>query len=305
MCRMLIYLGSQPALMYDLIYGPDNSLAHQTYQPQLMYNFQNLAGMGFCSWVNDSYDSDTPFFYKTTKLPFYDNNLYRLSKKLMANCLLAHIRGVDYSTKEVVADQNAHPFKLDNCTLAFAHNGNLTQMPTMKRLMTERIKPEIFAEISGTTDSEWIYSLFLSQLRDYTGDIAITEAYDALIKTLKIIRELRDLSHINDASPVNLFVSNGKFIIVTRFIYDFGCNTGDINDSYLDYHSLWITFGEKFGKQDGRYKMRGKGARRNILIASEPLTKDRTTWIELPEYSITRAWIEDGSVIFRTDDLVV
>lgn len=305
MCRVLIYLGQQPALIYDLIYGPDNCLAHQSYRPQLMDSFQNLAGFGLCAWSKQSTFPDVPFYYTTTKLPFFDKNLYRLSKKISAQCLLAHVRGVNYSVGETISEQNAHPFKLDDTEIAFAHNGNLTSMSQMKVLLTPRINPKILAKIQGTTDSEWIYSLFLTQLEDYTTTISMDEAWDAVIKTLSIIREIRVENNFNEASPVNLFITNGHYLIVTRFVYDYGCNTQDINEAFLSYHSLWATFGEHYGQYEGVYKMHGAEKRKNILISSEPLTKDRTTWIELPEYSITKAWIEHDEVLFRTHDLVI
>lgn len=305
MCRVLIYLGKQPVPMYDLIYGSDNSLAHQSYNPKLMHNFQNLAGFGCCAWSEDSNNPETPFYYRTTKLPFFDENLHRLSKKIASHCLLAHVRGVEYSTRETISDQNAHPFKLEETSLAFAHNGNLSSMPAMKKLLTPLIKSSIFAQIKGTTDSEWIYSLFLSQLKDYSAVISLDEAWEALLSTLKIIRCIREQNGFNEASPVNLFVTNGEYLIVTRFVYDFGCNSKNVNSAFLEYHTLWATFGEAYGIYNGMYKMQGIDKRKNIIIASEPLTNDRTTWIELPEYSITKAWIEQDEVIFRTHDLIL
>ncbi len=295
----------QEVSMFDLIYGPDNSLAHQSYAPMLMSHIQNLAGLGFCAWSPHSFEANLPFYYKTTQLPFFDKNLYRLSQKIATTCLLAHVRGVEYSINETVSEQNVHPFKLDNTQLALAHNGTLEQMSRMKVLLTDIIKPEIFAQIKGTTDSEWIYSLFLSQFADYTQDIPMDEASAALIKTIKILKDLRQTLAIEEASPLNLFVTNGKYILVTRFVFDFGCNTTSVQKAFLEYHSLWATFGENYGIHDGVYKMEGSGKRNNILFASEPLTRDRTTWIELPEYSLTKAWIEDNEVQFATYDLVV
>lgn len=304
MCRVLIYLGQDEISIYDLLYGPDNSLAHQSYAPQLMHHIQNLAGLGFCAWSKHSFNQELPFYYKTTALPFFDKNLYRLSRKIDTGCLLAHVRGVEYSTNEIVVEQNVHPFKLDSTQLAFAHNGNLANMPLMKRHLMQYIRQDIFAQIKGTTDSEWIYSLFLSQLADYTTDVSLDEAWRALIKAMEIISNVRKQCQIHESSPVNLFVTNGKYLIVTRFVYDFDCNVSEIDKAFLEYHSLWCTFGEYYGVYDGKYKMLGSEKRKSILFASEPLTNDRTTWIELPEYSITKAWVENGEIIFRTHDLI-
>lgn len=305
MCRVLLYLGEQDVLIHDLLYGPDNSLTHQSYAPVLMQHIQNLAGLGFCAWSNKTYEPRLPFYYKTMQLPFFDKNLYRLSQKITTNCLLAHVRGVAYSIDETVSEQNVHPFKLDNTQLALAHNGSLSGMTQMKEVLIHHLKSEIFGAIKGTTDSEWIYAVFLSQLEDYTKDVSLDEASEALIKTLVILRSARETCHIEEASPVNLFVTNGKYLLVTRFVYDFGCNTADVEEAFLEYHSLWMTFGEIYGLHDGIYTIQGSGKRSNIIFASEPLTKDRTTWIELPEYSLTKAWIKNSEVMFETQDLMV
>lgn len=305
MCRVLIYLGNQEIPIFDLLYGPDNSLAHQSYAPQLMSHIQNLAGFGFCAWSFKSINPELPFYYKTTQLPFFDKNLYNLSKKIATNCLLAHVRGVAYSIHETVSEQNVHPFKMEGTSLIMAHNGSLKQMSLMKLVLMEVIKPKILAQIKGTTDSEWIYALFLSQFSDLSQKISMDEACTALIRTLKILKEIREKNNIHDPSPLNLFVTDGKFLIVTRFVFDFGLKTDDLEKAFLEYHSLWATFGEKYGIYDGVYKMQGSAKRNNILLASEPLTIDHTTWIELPEYSLTKAWIEEGEVLFRTHDLLI
>ncbi|CDZ77717.1 putative glutamine amidotransferase [Legionella massiliensis] len=305
MCRMLMYLGKQEVSIYDLIYGPDNSLAHQSYAPLLMHHIQNLAGLGFCAWSPNSPEPQKPFYYKTTQLPFFDKNLYRMSYKINTNCLLAHVRGVQYSTSETVSEQNVHPFMLENAKIVLAHNGKLDQMPLMKVALARIIKPEILSQIKGTTDSEWVYSLFLTYLSDYTQEISLNEATEALINTIKTLKEVRQKLGIEEPSPLNLFVTNGHYLIVTRFVFDFGCSSTLVHKAFLEYHSLWVTFGEAYGIYDGMYKMHGSNKRNNILFASEPLTNDRTTWIELPEYSLTKAWVEEGEIKFRTSDLYI
>jgi predicted glutamine amidotransferase len=50
---------------------------------------------------------------------------------------------------------------------------------------------------------------------------------------------------------------------------------------------IWYTTGKAYRLQDGEWKMI-KGpveAGRSLLISSEPLTRDASTWLEVPEYS--------------------
>lgn len=305
MCRVLIYLGKQDICIYDLLYASDNSLSHQSYAPQLMDRMHNLAGFGFCAWSPESFDNSTPFYYRTIDLPFFDKNLYRLSKKISSNCFLAHIRGVEYSINEVINEENSHPFKYDLTELAFAHNGFLPQFYRIKLLLTNYIKPEIYCQINGTTDSEFIYAIFLSQLINYRGEITKEEVSSSLIKTLVILKKVMFENKIHEPAPLNLFITNGKFILVTRFVLNFGQISNISESAFIRYYTLWATFGEKYGLHQGQYKMYGNNKRHSILFASEPLTKNKTTWIELPEYSITTAWSVNDEIHFRSQEICI
>src|SRR5579871_4063366 len=101
MCRILSYLG-KPIVIEELLYKTDNSFIKQSYHPKYMSHLLNLAGFGMFAWDFESHDSASPFIYKTTQLPFYDENLRNLAKKIKPSCLLTHIRGVPYSGKQIV-----------------------------------------------------------------------------------------------------------------------------------------------------------------------------------------------------------
>src|SRR5580704_11247074 len=102
MCRILSYLG-KPILVEELLYKPDNSFIKQSYHPKYMSHLLNLAGFGIAAWEESSHESKLPYLYKTPQLPFYDENLRNLSSKILPHCLLAHLRGVAYSEKQVVS----------------------------------------------------------------------------------------------------------------------------------------------------------------------------------------------------------
>ena len=44
---------------------------------------------------------------------------------------------------------------------------------------------------------------------------------------------------------------------------------------------------------------------RSLIIASEPLTTDTSTWLEVPEYSMLTAELTPGGLEFETRDLDV
>jgi glutamine amidotransferase len=49
--------------------------------------------------------------------------------------------------------------------------------------------------------------------------------------------------------------------------------------------------------------MVGEGAPRSLMIASEPLTSDTSTWLEAPEYSILTASLADGTLTAEIADV--
>lgn len=297
MCRALAYLG-QPVLVDNLLFQPDSSLVKQTYMPQML-NLLNLAGFGMRAWDRGSADPDVPFSYASTELPIYDRNLKALARKVRATCLLAHVRGVHFNTEGIISQQNIHPFQFPGCRAALAHNGDLVRMREMRPALLEHIRPEFARMIDGTTDSEWIYALFLSHLEDPGRDADADELARALEKTLRVIRDVRARLGIAHWSPVNLFITTGTQLVAVRYCFDFGCYRTDdpalVPAASFTYHSLWYTSGREYGWHDGEWKMvGGADTADSIMIASEPLTRDTSTWLEVPEYAMIYADTRSG-----------
>lgn len=305
MCRVLSYLG-QPILLEELLYKPDNSLVTQSHNPKLMSHLLNLAGFGFTAWNKRSENPETPFQYRTHSLPFYDENLHNLATKISTDCMIAHVRGIEYSEKNVVSDQNVHPFKFDNSSIAFAHNGSLLGLQEMKFELLKNTKEEYRNKIRGTTDSEYMYAFFLSQLPSDHSDIKIEDIFSALVETFRVLKRIRKKNHISISSPLNFFISNGEFIVASRFVFDYGHYPSvSYSSHHMGYHSLWYTFGEKYGLYEGNYQMKPSKKMNSVIIASEPLTQDSTTWIEVPEYSLIGVSLKNGKPIMKSFDIII
>lgn len=305
MCRLLSYLG-QPIVLDTLLYKPDNSLITQSYNPKLMTHLMNLAGFGFVAWDYASIEPKEAFIYRIHSLPFYDENLKKLASKIYANCMIAHIRGIEYSEKNVVSDQNVHPFKFNNTPIAFAHNGGLVGFEEMKFDLLLHTKSEYRNCIRGSTDSEAMYALFLSHLDATKIPISIDDIFSALIETLKTLDKIRKKNNIRISSPLNFFISNGDFIVGSRFVFDYGHYPSSTYSSpHMGYHSMWYTYGEEYGLYEGSYQMKQSPQMKSIIIGSEPLTEDSTTWIEVPEYSFIGAKIVDNQVVIQSMDIVL
>jgi glutamine amidotransferase len=306
MCRVLAYLG-EPISLEHVLFGTDSSLARQSYSPRMMETFLNLAGFGLVAWDPRSVRADDPFIYRVTTLPTFDRNLRGLSGKLAPTCVVAHVRGVTYSGHEMIAETNLHPFRFRGAAVAMAHNGHLREFAAMRYDLLGHVRPDLAHRIEGTTDSEWIYALVLSQLEDPFGIPEARELGDATAAALRVLRDVRARHGIDTSSPVNLFLTTGRTLVATRFSFDYGWYPDDdaLLETDLPYVSLWYTVGGEYAQREGASAMTASDTPRSLLIASEPLTLDTSTWLEVPEYSMITAALAPDRLDFETRDLDV
>lgn len=288
MCRVLIYQG-KPVGADCLLYRPDNSLIKQTHS-SLMLDMFNLAGFGMTAWDPSSHEPSAPFRYHSPHIPIFDRNLKSLAEKLTVSTMIAHVRGVPYNEKVTIGEQNAHPFQFSGIPLAMAHNGDLHDFPLMRYSLLPYIKPGLAAQIRGNTDSEWIYATLLSRFDDPAEYHDSLATISAVAETFSIIHDVRRKHGISLCSPTNLFLSDGKILVAARYTFDFGCydpeDPASVRRSTHKFLSLWYTTGSEYGLHDGEWKMIGGAVDADsVIIASEPLTRDTSTWLEVPEYS--------------------
>ena len=288
MCRFAAYLG-EPLLMEDLLYEPDAALVHQAVDTELMSHL-NLGGFGLAAWVPDSARPLAPLTYRVPTLPSFDRNLRALAGKLRARAMVAHVRGVVYDSRESIGTTNVHPFLFDGASFALAQNGDLYDFSRMRYDLLEDIAPRLVPLIEGTTDTEWVYALTLSQLPDPFAPVAAEEAAEAIIRSLEILRERRAARGIATQSPVNLVLTDGSWMLATRYAFDYGWYPDDesffASEREHDFTSLWYTTGGRFGRRpDGTFGT-ADGAGTSAVVASEPLTKHTAGWLEAPEYSM-------------------
>lgn len=306
MCRVLAYLGEHIALD-DLLYGTDSALIRQFYEARMM-SLLELGGFGMMAWAGRSLQPQRPFVYKTPHPPVFDHNLESLVSKLEVGAVMAHVRGVLHGPRPALGPQNVHPFRFAGAPFALAMNGDLDRFSEMRFRLLDYIRPEWAERIEGQTDTEWIYSLVLSQLPRTGDDPTVEQVCDATERTLAILRAVRERCGIATASPLNLVIGDGRMLVVIRFTFDYGWY-GD-GGSYLvgqrrnDYTSLWFTVGSDYGPRDDEWVMRGDGPATSIMVASDPITKDRSTWVEAPDYSMLSVAAVEGQLDVRTREIV-
>src|SRR4029077_20053145 len=73
----------------------------------------------------------------------------------------------------------------------------------------------------------------------------------------------------------------------------------------LPFVSLWYAVGGEYAEHNGGWQMTVAETPRSVIVASEPLTSDHSSWLEVPEYSMLTAELGPDRLDFETRDLGV
>ena len=157
--------------------------------------------------------------------PAWNNeNLREICLATSSNCIMAHVRAASKNTG--ISHPNCHPFKAGR--LLFCHNGRIDRFASIRRRFLEQVNDEAFEKIRGTTDSECIFALFLTNLENddnnegsayaQTKPFGAKRLVAALKRTLYQIENLlEELGLIDGYSTCNFSVTDGDTMVVTRF----------------------------------------------------------------------------------------
>lgn len=208
MCRLLAYSGKEVNL-HKLIFAPEHSIVKQSFQPKEMRSgVINADGFGL-GWYNPQLD-ETPAVFKSPMPIWSDLNLPSISRKIMTPRAFVHVRGA--SAGMAIAQTNSHPFARDK--YLFMHNGVTENFRTVfMRVMRRRLLDEYYAGIEGTTDSEHIFALFLSNMKRNNGKPGDME--DCLIDTIGQMRALAQ--KFNSNVVLNLALTDGETVVVSNY----------------------------------------------------------------------------------------
>jgi ergothioneine biosynthesis protein EgtC len=248
MCRLLAYLG-QPVTLEDILYKPEHSLIVQSYQPREMTaGVVNADGFGI-GWYHRQKDTP-PFTYRNTLPIWNDLNLPHLSRYIESECILGYVRSA--TPGQALDFANCQPFHHQQ--QLFIHNGYIENFrQSVYRKIRNQLTPDFYDHIHGSTDSEHIFALLMSQ-----GQInQQLPPEDALHSTLVILLEMAKLHQVTVSA--NIVLSDGHRLIASRF------------SSSTPAPSLyWL-------KDDLNFPQ-------SVIIASEPLFTGN--WTACPENSI-------------------
>ena len=109
------------------------------------------------------------------------------------------------------------------------------------------------------------------------------------------------------AETVSRAVPVGGFVVLGVYSFDYGWYPpeDEMFETDLPFVSLWYAIGGEYAEGNGGWEMTVGDPPRSVLIASEPLTTDYSTWLEVPEYSMLTAELTSKGLEFETRDLDV
>ena len=220
MCRWFIYFGNK-TILKNILFTEKHSIIKQSYQkkftpfldePNKRDHEINVDGFGVGWYVNKHFE---PCLYTSTKTPWSDQNIIRISNYINTKKVFAHIRAIKPFSNSVVNENNCHPFTYKN--FMFMHNGDISDINDYKKDLIGILKNNIFSLYKGNTDSEFAFLIFLNQLEEY---IIKNGGYLTKNKMKSYIINVIDTFLFFGKNPMslNFAVTDGKTIICTRFI---------------------------------------------------------------------------------------
>jgi glutamine amidotransferase len=265
MCRLMAYKGT-PIIMDKLLYQPKNSLVNQSSNAREIEEPLNGDGFGIGWYVPEV--NNEPVTFVSVNPAWSNRNLRNLAPKIRTECMIAHVRAASVGE---VSESNCHPFSYKN--LLMAHNGGVEEFQKIKRRLREPLTNEMYNWIKGQTDSEHIYAYLVNHLITKHEVIGIDEVVDAFENTFNYLKKLMAEEGIKDAGYLNMALSNGQFVVATRY-----CT--DPNEEPL---TLYHSEGTRFVVENGETRMEApKDDDEAVLVVSEKLTDD-ANWTMIPK----------------------
>ena len=265
MCRLLAYMGS-PKVIDELLYQPKNSLVNQSINAKEIEEPLNGDGFGIGWYVPEV--NFEPVTFVSVNPAWSNRNLRNLAPKIRTPCFIAHVRAASVGE---VSESNCHPFQYKN--ILMMHNGGVENFGAIKRMIREPLTDELYNWIKGQTDSEHIFALLLNEILSKPTDVISPETVmNAFEKTFAKLKEMMNKAGIKDAAYLNMVVTNGLFLVGTRYVTD------PKEEALTLYHSE----GSRYVVEDGVTQMVApEDDDQAVLVVSEKLTDDKD-WTPVP-----------------------
>jgi predicted glutamine amidotransferase len=276
MCRWMAWHG-QPLLVEELLIKPKHGLVDQSLHSRMGAETTNGDGFGL-GWYGTG---DGPGVYRSIAPAWGDANLRQLAAHVESPLFLSHVRA---TTGGEVQQTNCHPFRHDRWL--FVHNGLVNDFHAVRRDLMLAVDPELFADIEGTTDSEVLFHLALS-------DGLEADPIGALERVIGLAEDTLRAHGVEPALQISIGVSDGERLWAVRYASRETPRTLFVSADVASVQAL-----HPENERLGRLR---EGDR---LIVSEPLADLPGAWHEIPPSSAVTV-APDGALEHRAFRLPV
>lgn len=253
MCRWLGYVGS-PIRPAELLYEPERSLIEQSRTHAPGMTVPNGDGTGF-GWYGRR---KVPALFRSADPAWGEANLHELATEVESGMFLAHVRA---ATGTPVQETNCHPFRFGRWL--FVHNGYVNDFDRIRRNLLFAVRPDLFANIAGSTDSEVLFHLALTfGLQE--------DPLGALERMAGFVESSASAEGIENPLQMTVGVTDGATLYAARY-----ASGPEVNSLFVseDVASVRLLYPE-----DERFAHLSDDAR---VVVSEPLVDLPGVWREV------------------------
>jgi predicted glutamine amidotransferase len=200
MCRWMAWHG-QPVLIDELLFKTPHGLVDQSLHSRLGVETTNGDGFGV-GWYGRG---EGPGVYRSISPAWGDANLRHMAGHIESPLFLAHVRA---TTGTAVQETNCHPFR--HGRWLFVHNGVIGDFRALRRDLMLLVDPDLFPDIQGSTDSEVVFHLALTNGLD-------DDPVAALQRTIGTIEAVARRHGLEPAIQASIGVSDGESLWAVRY----------------------------------------------------------------------------------------
>jgi predicted glutamine amidotransferase len=255
MCRWMAWHG-QPVIIEELLFKSQHGLIDQSLHSRMGAETTNGDGFGL-GWYGTG---EGPGVYRSVSPAWGDPNLRDLAGHIESPLFMAHVRATSGSA---VQETNCHPYR--HGQWLFVHNGLINDFHMIRRELMLAVDPELFPNIQGSTDSEVLFHLALTN--GLYGD-----PLAALERTIGYVESIAASHGIERAVQASIGVTDGERLWAVRYSTEGNSRTLFASG---DAHALKQLHPENFRLQLLRDDDR--------LVVSEPFSDLPGVWQEIPE----------------------
>jgi len=228
-------------------------------------------------WGIGFFRNRASFLFKKAARSSGDQRITNISEVMSSNIFISHLRYASIGERK---EANTQPFRWGNWI--FAHQGTIKHFRKIRPHIIRRLPAAYKKQISGNTDSEYLFYLFLTMLRGEGGikkaNIPLSSTVLGLKKCVQLIYQFCDDVEAVEFPVLNLLISNGEFLLAVRDgspLYYLWQENLSIPETIFVSYKTGLQYELKNIDEEFGF----------IIVASEKLTNS-PEWKEIPDKNI-------------------